>query len=147
MANNKGRFSLLIMLFILFGIYCFIFGESGWLERMKLIKSKEQINERINRLEDENRELTELYKRYESGSSLKEEAVKAGYINEGEKLLFFKGIEVEVKKSNNRLDKNEGYNIDIDHFRILWIVISTMAILFYFSRRSREKYKSKLDLN
>ena len=104
---------------------------------MSLLKEKGQIINRINILKYKNEELKDLLKRYKNGDLTKEEAVKTGYIYEGEKLLFFKEGEEYRKLSNGIKDNNEKYPVDLEHLRILWVVISFIIVLFYISKRNK----------
>ncbi len=139
MTEQKNRYSFFILIFVLFAIYLFVFGDSGILERRRLGKDKEELTSRINNLEEENNILQNKYKRYKDGEFYKEEAGKSGYINSGEKLLFFKGGEQEKKKSIVKDDADEKYTVDVAHLRILWIVVSVMFMLIYFVVRSKAK--------
>ena len=137
MQNNRYSFPLL--LFILFGIYCFVFGESGILERMRLQKDKEQLNSRIESLKKEGVNLRSVYKGYQKGDYNKKEAAKAGYIDIGGKTLFFKGRVEDKEKEIEQSDVLKKYTVDAAHLRILWLVVSVMIILIYYARRSRYK--------
>ena len=128
-------------MFALFAVYCFIFGESGILERQRLADDRVDLENRIKKLEKDNTDLSNLHERYKNGEFLKDEAAKSGYINEGEKFLFFKkasGKSAEIPASKLQ---DEKFSVNTAHLRILWVVISLMILLIYFIIRS--KYKKK----
>ena len=139
MTNHKRGFSLFLIVYILFGVYCFILGDSGWLQRKNLIKEKKQILKQISVLEEENKELKDLYERYKNEELIKEEAVKAGYIENGDKLLFIKDTRSKTNIAVRTTKKKEGFAIDVEHLRIFWVVISVMVIIFFFIKRNKQK--------
>ncbi|MCU0822503.1 MAG: septum formation initiator family protein [Spirochaetes bacterium] len=137
MLNN--RYSFIMLLSALFAVYCFIFGESGILERQRLADDRILLENRIKKLEKENNDLAGLSERYKKGEFLKEEATKSGYITEGEKVLFFKkasGKSEEIPASKLNDDK---FSVNTAHLRILWVVISLMVLLIYYIIRSKYK--------
>lgn len=134
-AMQKNSFSLFLLLFFLIGVYCFIFGESGWIENKRLQKDEKRLINRIEDIEEENRKLSELYRRYENGDFYKDKAVIAGYIEDDEKLIFLKGREEYYKTSDKRRINDTKYTIGLEHIRIFWIIVSIMIVFFYFTKR------------
>ncbi|MDY6933040.1 MAG: hypothetical protein SVZ03_02305 [Spirochaetota bacterium] len=132
---QKNSFSLFLLLFFLIGVYCFIFGESGWIENKRLQKDEKRLINRIEDIEEENRKLSELYRRYENGDFYKDKAVIAGYIEDDEKLIFLKGREEYYKTSDKRRINDTKYTIGLEHIRIFWIIVSIMIVFFYFTKR------------
>jgi cell division protein FtsB len=135
----KNRYSIIILLFALFAVYCFVFGESGILERQRLAGDRVDLENRIKKLEKENAALADQTERTKKGEFLKDEAVKSGYINEGEKVLFFRkaaGKSEEIPASKLH---DEKFSVNTAHLRILWVVISLMILLIYYIIRSKYK--------
>ena len=141
MISSKNRSSLLVLLFVLSGIYFFVFGESGFLERMHLADEQKRMSNSLGSLEAENSELRDEYDDVMSkdGDKSYQEAVKSGFISKGKKYLFFKGGDDEKEISSVRSPDETDYSVEAAHLRILWIVASIMILLFYFGRRSRIK--------
>ena len=142
---KKYRSGILVIIYILFGIYAFILSDNGILERIKLIQGKKAIIENIARLERENKNLQNEYSvisnKDTNSGFYKEEASKSGYIKPGEKYIFYKGIEESEPSEKIVKEKKEKYPVKLSHLRILWGVSSIMIILLYFAKRRREKEK------
>ena len=137
LLNHKNKFSLFVLLFILFGIYCFVFGDSGMLERMRLKSERKELVQQIQVLQRENKNLKNLLYRYRNGEFIREEAQRAGFIKPGEKAFFTKGITVPEKVVSNEI-KNV-YGVKIEYLRIFWIVISALIVLMYlFVRKDKD---------
>lgn len=149
--EKRNRSKLLILIFILLGIYFFILGDSGILERMKLIQGNKELKKSISGLVQERDKLQKQYSIISNNQTnrnfYKEEASKSGYIAPGEKYIFFKSsgekekISTEVSKKKDKYDK---YSVELSHLRILWAVASIMIILLYFGKRRKEKEKETL---
>ena len=139
MKAKKDRFLFFFLLIILTGVYFFIFGDSGLIERIRLQEEKDALTKRIENQNKEAARLRKLYEGYKNGDFNKEEAVKAGYIDKGEKLIFFDESKKDKQKKIEVSENEEKDRIDIMHLRILWVVVSMMIILFYLGRKSRYK--------
>ena len=135
----KSRYSLIILLFALFAVYCFIFGESGILERQRFTGDRVLIENRIKKLEKDNTALSNLHERYNNGEFFKDEAAKSGFIKEGEKVLFFKKAAGKSEEIPASKLQDEKFSINTAHLRILWVVISLMVLLIYYIIRSKYK--------
>lgn len=140
MANQRNRSSLLLLLFVLFGIYSFIFGDSGLLERIRIHDEQKRVTGRISSLNKENKLLSDEYRDILDNNTkdgiLKKEAVRSGYMERDDKLLFFKRSTAKEKPAAGNSEKKDEYTVDIMHLRILWLVASVMIILFYFGRKN-----------
>lgn len=138
MAIQRNRSSLLLLLFVLFGIYSFIFGDSGLLERLEIHEEQKRVASRINNLNKENKLLSDEYNDIIDDNTkddfFKKEAANSGYIENDDKHLFFKGSIEKEKRADNTGKKDE-YTVDISQLRILWLVASVMIILIYFGRK------------
>ncbi len=130
------------MVFVLFSIYCFVFGDNGILERNQLVKSKNEIKNNIAELTKENNNLQNEHaivsNNRTNGEFYRKEASKSGFIAGNEKYIFFKSGKNE-KIKNGPIDKEDKYPVNISHLRILWIVISVIITLFYFWHKNRER--------
>ncbi len=135
MLNESSKAGLIILISVLFGIYCFVFGQSGILERMHLHSIRDAVENQIEQLEAENDALFSTYLKYKSGKYLKKEAEKSGYISPGEAVLIFpedKGSETQsgsVMPSDANNIKNG--QSETKQLRILWIILSFIIIFLY----------------
>lgn len=136
-GNNRLKFFILVSFLIL--VYFFIFGESGLFERLELQKRREHLANRIGSLKQENADLEQLLSRYKNGEFLDEETAKAGFVEPGKKIVIFKkGEDQKPPEKKNRIEMNE-YFSEPAHFRILWIVISLLMVLFYLTFKKKDK--------
>jgi hypothetical protein len=118
-------------------VYVFIFGESGILERITLEKKKDRLMARMESLREEERQLRHTLGEYSGGRIPETEFFRSGFIGSEKKVLALRGIsESEPLKESFEPSAGEG-PFRIYHFRILWIVVSMIVLLFYFT--SREK--------
>ncbi len=140
MLNHKSKFSLFVLLFVLFGIYCFVFGESGVLERMRLKSERKELVEQIHVLQRENKNLRQLLRRHEKGEFIREEAQRAGFIKPGEKAVFIEGVDLPEKVADTQ--EESAYGVKLEYLRIFWIVLSSLIVLMYlFVRKERETHE------
>jgi cell division protein FtsB len=130
--------TLILLTGFLCAVYIFIFGESGIIERSRLVREQERLQVKIEALKEENAGLQRLYEKHKSGRLLREEAHRAGFIENGEKAVFLRhmdaGVTGEIKKSATP----DVTTIEPSHLRILWIVVSMLALLYYFARGTRK---------
>lgn len=147
MQIRKNRSGILLLIFILFSIYCFVFGDNGILERNQLVKSKNEIENNIAGLSKENSNLQNEFSVISNGQTngnfYKKEASKSGFIKDGEKYIFFKNSGKSEKIKTEASNKEDKYPVEMSHLRILWIVISIIVTLFYFWNRNRENKSRK----
>jgi cell division protein FtsB len=139
LARENNRATLFIILSFCAAVYFFAFSESGFLERRELDKNRKLLAARIERLRDENTRLRNVYARYRNGEFLEQEAHKAGYAAPGERVVFFRdgGGAGEAKRKDS--EKVESIISNVSHLRILWLVISALAVLFYFTGVARNR--------
>jgi len=121
---------------ILSGIYLFVFGESGLLERIEFEKKSGALVAKINLLKKENARLFELYKKYQNGYQSPDDIMLSGYMETGSKFLIFHGAESAGKASVPVLS-DESLKIENRHLRVLWILISAAVVFLYFYMASR----------
>lgn len=135
MVNYLRNILLFVLLFVLFGVYMFVFSESGILERREVKKKNEKLSNQIKDLKLKNIELSHLYNKYKDGLVADKDLLMWGYLPFDKSLIF-------VDNSNRLLHKNEKKyetkksKIEITHLRIIWVVLSVLIILLYFSKRS-----------
>jgi cell division protein FtsB len=135
---SGDRITLIILAGFLCAVYFFVFGESGLIERSGLVRERENLQVRIERLGDENAVLQRLYEKHRSGRLLREEAHRAGFIENGEKVVFLRQQEGAGAGEMNKQDTTVTGAIETSHLRILWIVVSMLALLYWFSRFARD---------
>lgn len=132
---NRG--TLLIAIAMLFGIYCFVLGESGIIERYRLSQERRKIETRILRLQEKNRQLAEIYERYRNGLYSPEDFLKAGFLGAGEKALYVKhtGAEVEKKEHSGHSAAEQEIDVELRYLRIFWIIISVVIVSIIILRK------------
>ncbi len=136
---GKSSVSLVILLGVLFSVYCFIFGESGVLERIALQKVGYTAGKRINNLRSEEVALQTALKDYREGRISREDLFKTGFVPEGGRAVFFKGLSRE-SGPDGIIEAGQNRSIvDIKHLRILWVVISVMSVVVLVMRLRRQK--------
>jgi hypothetical protein len=148
LLNESNKAGLIILISVLFGIYCFVFGQSGILERMHLHTIKDKIDSQIERLESENDALFSTYLQYKKGKYLKQESELSGFIAEGEKVIIFKS---SVKSQNKRdgesqqslLTSIENEQTQTSQLRILWIILSFIVIFLYVIKNQSKVEKQE----
>lgn len=104
---------------------------------MRLYEERDFLEQRIENLKMEQMSLKERLIRYRRGDFLKEEAIRSGYIDQGERILFLKGDrkarEAAVEKVGDRIM----HRVELSHLKIFWVVVSLMIMMFYLMRRRR----------
>lgn len=128
MRSESKKISLILLGAFFFSIYCFVFGQSGIIERTRLEREKEALSREIRNLERENRRLETVYAEYSSERMKVSECEKAGYISSGEKILFFTGMKKSSAAGAFSGMKNK---INIDTLRVIWISLSIVIIGVY----------------
>lgn len=134
MLLKSNRFQLVLLGAVLFGVYCFVLGQSGLFERMRLVKERDSLAREIAFLESENVRARDLRDRYARGEFTHKECEDAGYILPGDRKIFFSGKTVQEITAGKAKEKAEG--VSIDRLRIGWIVFSALVIgIFLVIRR------------
>jgi cell division protein FtsB len=134
---KSNRLTLFILVFALSAIYFFVFGESGIIMRMELSRQRVRLVERIDDLKDEGQRLKALYGKYRKGEMNREEARIAGFIEQGERIVFVRGGPIDQASRAGDV-KEDGTFANLDHLRILWVVISVLAVFLFLARMHRK---------
>ncbi|HSV96524.1 MAG TPA: hypothetical protein VLM75_06250 [Spirochaetota bacterium] len=136
---NGDRITFILLAGFLCAVYAFVFGESGLIERARFVRERESLQVRIEALGDENAALQRLYEKHKSGRLLREEAHRAGFIENGGKVVFFRHGDGTATGGMKKAETPDGRTIETSHLRILWIVVSMLALLYYFARGTRKE--------
>jgi hypothetical protein len=137
---RSNRFQLLLLGAVLFGVYCFVLGQSGLFERMRLEKERGLLAREIAFLESENVRARDLRDRYVRGEFTQKECEDSGYIIPGDRKLFFSGGSVHEKKAGNAKESAEG--VSIERLRIGWIVFSALVVGIFLVIRRRALFRT-----
>ncbi|MFH0977392.1 MAG: septum formation initiator family protein [Spirochaetota bacterium] len=147
MQIRKNRSTILVIIYVLFAVYFFVFGDTGILERIQLVKQEDGIKQNIAELKKENsdlqKEFSTVSNRQTNGNFYKQEAARSGFIAGGEKYIFFKSSGKVEKVNAKSAVKDDEYPVELSHLRILWIVISAIVLLFYFWNRKKQNMKAE----
>lgn len=133
--RRKLGIKTFVLIFFLVGVYVFILGESGLLERISLSKKAANLIDVIDRLKTEQQQLQSVLRAYEEGEMTDEDFLKAGYIAPSSRLLLIKGLN-GLSNGNSSSPVNAENSFNIIHARVIWCVISVLVILFWLSQKS-----------
>lgn len=137
---QMGRnFKTFMLIYVLAGIYVFIFGGSGILERITLSKKQEALLSRIEKLEGDKKALESKLEQYAAGQLTNDDFLNAGYVPPEKRVLMLKGLDKADSGgilTDNRMEQTTG--LWMTHLRVLWGVVALLIILFYFSRKKKE---------
>lgn len=135
---KRSRFRTFLLVFFLFSIYIFVFSESGILERIKLNNKFDILDKRIGVLKQENSELDKLYENYSASKYSSLDIVRSGYTYNNAKILLFTG-DSEEGQGDDSIIKVDLINFNYSHLRIIWLIISSMIIIIYFTKNTNEE--------
>lgn len=136
---KRNRFSTFLLVFFLLSIYIFVFSESGILERIKLNNKFDILDKRIGVLKQENSELHKLYENYSVSKYSSLDIVRSGYTYNNSKILLLTGHSKE-DRVNDHITKVDLFNFNYSHLRIIWLIISAMIIIIYFTKNTEEVF-------
>ncbi|MBP8082317.1 MAG: hypothetical protein KAZ87_03840 [Spirochaetes bacterium] len=131
--DNKGFFLLLILLA---GIYIFVFGESGILERKRLSAERAYLEGINSSLVRENSFLRDVLE-YHRNEILESERQNHFYLSSGEKVIAFENVPVKNEDVPKYVRDKEKVEF-IKNLRIVWFIISVITLLFYFMKIKKE---------
>ena len=123
------RPGLFLLLFVLVGVYAFVFGESGIFERRRLEEGKQHLAEQLRSLQAENALLKETLERYRRGDYPPDLMNRKGYLAAGEKAVRVAGASVNVVTAEKPAGTENGESLF--HLRVAWVVLSIFAIMVY----------------
>lgn len=123
------RPGLFILLFVLVGVYAFVFGESGILERRQLEQGKQNLVEHLRSIQAQNSALREKLNSYRRGEYPPDLMNSKGYLKEGGRAVHVHGASVSENPADKKTAEDEG--VTLFHFRIAWVVFSMFVIMLY----------------
>ncbi|MDR3237510.1 MAG: hypothetical protein LBT84_03315 [Spirochaetia bacterium] len=127
---RRRYFGAFIIIFILAAVYIFVLGESGIFERVALGKKKEYLLARIESLKEDNQKLQNVIDSKITASDF----LNAGFIPADKRVLVLKGLGAGSEKPPAEIPAASG--IQMTYLRVIFCVLSTLILLFYFSRRN-----------
>jgi len=133
--HKKERFKTFIIIFILSGLYIFIFSESGILERRELKKKYTLLVEKIDYVKASNSRLSKDCEKYTAGIYRDNDIIGSGFVYKTGKLMYIfdKGKETVPESGKT----GEDLLISLEHLRIIWILISVMFLFYYFLKKNK----------
>ena len=137
---KKDRFRTFLLVFFLFSIYIFVFSESGILERNRLKNKFNLLDNRIALLKQESSELLNLYEKYSASQYSDIDIIRSGYIDNQAEIIIFKNSSAEEREGEFSIPVDI-LNFNLNHLRIIWIIIASMIIIIYFTKyRTGEEF-------
>jgi len=114
LADGKNRFTLIVLLCVLSGVYLFVFSDSGLLERMNLERKNRELLANIGKLRGEKSSLEESLRSYEAGRVPDRDVLNAGMVGGGDRLVFLddrgQKTAMETRKEKKTGDLFNRYN-------------------------------------
>ncbi|HPS88031.1 MAG TPA: hypothetical protein PLY36_14865 [Spirochaetota bacterium] len=133
--HKRERFKTFIIIFILTGLYIFVFSESGILERRALNKKYNQLAERIDNIKTSNSMLSKECENYRSGIYSNSDIIGSGFVYKTGKLMYINDTGKETVPIDGTTP--DDFLISLDHLRIIWILISVMFLFYYFLKKNK----------
>jgi cell division protein FtsB len=136
--RKRHNFKTFILIYIFAGVYVFVFGGSGILERMTLAGKRAELLTRIDKLRSDNKKLETKLSEYAGGQITEADFLDAGFIAPGRRALTLKGLSGarENLLTDERAPEESGFRMT--HLRVLWGVAAALTLLFYFSRKKKD---------
>jgi len=138
LVNN--RVSLLIAAAVLVCVYCFLLGESGILQRFRFLEEKRLIEERITFLEERQRTLRLAYEEYREGRYRHGDAVMAGFIGSGEKIVFLRNLPGRDRDDAPGGAASRRLGVELKHLRILWGLVSVTVLALIILKKKEKQH-------
>ena len=118
---------------LLSGVYFFVLGDSGIIERFRLMDEKTTVKERILKRDTLNESLKSLLNKYRKGEYTSDDFLKAGYLAPDEKAVFLKNIPT-VNKTKEPFEMSGRVYVELQHLRILWTIVSLAIVILLLLR-------------
>ena len=135
MVNARSNVSAVILLFVLSGVYLFVFSESGILERISLENKKLELLERIDILRTEKKTLKKNLDDYRKGVRPDSDVLHAGYISPGDKLVVLRDDKGHRDRETAQARADKTKTVEMGHYRLIWIVISILVFILFISKK------------
>ncbi len=133
--DKKEKFKTFLLIFVLAGIYIFVFSESGILERRELNKKYDLLSDKIDQINLNSSQLSKECEKYRSGIYNSHDISGSGFVYRTGKLLYINDTGKEEVPGN--LINTENFLISLEHLRIIWILISVMILSWYFLKNNK----------
>lgn len=128
MRLENKRITLFFIGAFFFGVYCFVFGQSGILERMRLENERNLLLMSIQYKEIENAKLAAKVGQYRKGDFREIESSNAGFIHAGDVRLIIKnGSASHAEWYKGKDTSTEGF-FTLERLRIGWVVLSILIL-------------------
>jgi len=102
------------------------------LERNRLKKKYEILQQKILQQKQANEKLQNLLAEYKAGRFSESDIASAGLIySEGKVIIFDENYRLREEPFP---EKDSVFEVDLLHLRIIWIIISIMAVVYYINR-------------
>jgi len=134
---KRIKFKTFIIIFMLAGVYIFIFSENGILERRELQKKYNLMTEKIANIEEKNLSLNNECEKYRSGKFNNKDIAGSGFVYKTGKVMYISDTVKEQVKTNETI--YDEFMISLEHLRFLWILVSVMILFFYFFKEYNKK--------
>ena len=131
---KRVKFKTFIIVFILMGLYLFIFSENGILERWELQKKYNLLNEKIDLIKESNLNLNNEGENYRSGKFNNKDIADSGFVNKTGKVMYINDTTKDQVENSETI--NDEFIISLAHLRFIWILFSIMFLFFYFFKNN-----------
>ncbi len=133
--HKKEKFRTNLIIFVLSGLYIFIFSESGVLERRELSNKYNQLSEKIDYINKNSSHLSKECEKYRSGIYNSSDIIGSGFVYKTGKFLYINDTGKE-KVPDTGISRDD-LIISLEHLRIIWILISVMFLSYYFLKNDK----------
>ena len=120
------RPGLFILLFVIAGVYAFVFSESGILVRGELEKGRKQLVDTIDFLKRDNARMGQTVDGYSRGDYPPEILTGRGFVKPGDVVVHVKGSGGDAVRGDEKTGTDYLFIS-----RVAWVVISLFSILVY----------------
>ena len=140
--RSRRNFRTFMLIYVLVGIYVFVFGGSGLLERISLSDKQSALLAHIEKLQGDKEILELKLKQYADGKLTDADFLDVGFIPPNKRMLALKGLEGPKQTddilTDDRMELAAG--LRMTHLRVIWGVVALLILLFYFSRKKKEEH-------